>query len=65
MNDDGSLGYRSHNKINYSSQCRYDDKKFSKNMFLKSLWVSKVVDIGLLRPSTIPQVIAEVEDVGL
>ena len=39
--------------------------KFSKNKVLKYLWLSKDVDVGLLRPSTIPQVIAEVVDIGL
>ena len=56
--------------------------KFLKNNLLKHLWVSKTVDIGLLRPATVvhlttkvvhiclkrpftlPQLIAEVLDVG-
>ena len=35
---------------------------------LECLWVSKVVNIGLLRPATLPQVIMEVvkvKDMGL
>ena len=31
-----------------------------KKNLLKCLWVSKVVDIGLLRPATIPQVVVDV-----
>ena len=34
--------------------------KVPKNKFLKCLWVRKVVDIGLLRPDTPPQLIMEV-----
>ena len=36
-----------------------------KNKFLKCLWVMKGVDIGLLIPSTLPQVIAEVVYIDL
>ena len=36
-----------------------------KKKFLKCLRVRKVVDIGLLRPSTLTEVIVEVMDVGL
>ena len=39
--------------------------KFLKKKFLKCLWEMKDVDIGLLRPSTHPQVIANVLGIGL
>ena len=39
--------------------------EFPKNTALKYLRVMKNVDIGLLRPSTIPILIAEVADIDL
>ena len=39
-------------------------KTFLRKMVLKCLWVSKFMDIGLLRPATLTQVIEEVVDVG-
>ena len=38
---------------------------FPKNKFLKCIWVMEEVDIGLLRPDTITQLIAEVMIIGL
>ena len=35
-------------------------KKVTKKKFLKYIWVSKVVDIGLLRPDTITKLIMDV-----
>ena len=39
--------------------------KFLNKKVLKCLWVSKFVNIGILRPATLPQVIFEVVDVGI
>ena len=42
--------------------------KVLKKKFLKCLWVNKVVEIGIFRPATVPQVIVEVVkvmDMGL
>ena len=39
--------------------------KLPKKKFLKCLWLMKYLDIGLLRPSTLPKVITEVVDIGI
>ena len=39
--------------------------KVTKNNFLKFLWVRKVVEIGLLKLATIPQVMVKCLDTGL
>ena len=38
---------------------------FLKKKVLKCLWVMKYMDIGLLRPDTIPLVITEVMGIGI
>ena len=38
---------------------------FLKKKVLKCIWVMKYMDIGLLRPDTIPLVITEVMGIGL
>ena len=39
--------------------------KFPKKKVFNFLWMRKYVDIGLLRPATLPQVISEVMDISL
>ena len=39
--------------------------KLPKKKVLKCLWVMKYVDIVLLRPATIPEVIVEIVDIGI
>ena len=39
--------------------------EFLKKKVLKCLMVSKIVNIGLLRPATFTQVIVEVVDIGI
>ena len=65
---DGSLGSRSRKTINYSSHHSNNNMKVLKKKVLKCLWVRKVIDIGLLRPSTLLHVIVEVVkvlDIGI
>ena len=39
--------------------------KLPKKKVLKCLWLMKYLDIGLLRPATLPQVITEVVYIGI
>ena len=60
MMDKVRLGYWYRENINYFSCCCNNDKKNLNKKLLKCLWVREVVDIGLLRLDTIPQVILEI-----
>ena len=69
MRDDGSLVYRSiKTSYSYSRRHNGDDMKVLNKKVFKCLKDRKVVDIFILRPSTVPQVtgeVVEVMDIGL
>ena len=60
MSGDGTLGY-----CHYPSHRCNNGNENSEKKGLEVLWVGKFMDIGILRPATIPQVIVEVVDMGL
>ena len=68
MRGSGSIGYRSCKTI-HSSYCHCRDRIiFMKKKVLKCLWLRKVLDIGLLKTDTLPQVIGDVmkvKNIGL
>ena len=59
MRGNVSLVYCHHNTSHYSSRHRNDKNKLIKKKVLKCLRVRKFVDIVLLIPSTLPQVIVD------
>ena len=59
MRGNGSPGYWYCKTSHFPSLRRNYNNKSNEEEVLKCLWVKKVVDIGLVRTATVPQVIVE------